>query len=245
MSLTSDITRVIERADALIDVFEGTSSAIQARIDQLAAAGRDTLRIVSVNAISGNDQNPGSVEQPYGTLAHAIEANAGTPVLVVNLYSDVALTKRVNTASRTIIIQGFGGGGSLRRTLSPAAEASNSPNWQGHRVAAGIIFDADGALQLRDIDLALPDVPEAIISRSFVSSNSGITAILRDVQLSIASPTSVASFMEAWSPAPVRLWASSTVLTPDVAGHVVSGIPAGANPNANTSNRFVSNLTSL
>ncbi|WP_321446900.1 hypothetical protein [uncultured Cohaesibacter sp.] len=246
MSLTDNITDLVDESRALIETFNAKKDDIDAAVARLEAAETMVTKWVYVDSVNGDDEGLGTAEEPYLTVEKAIDATKDNIRVLVLLLNDAVMTDRVTTGARALLFQGRNAAGeTVRRTLSFAAEAVTSPRWSGQRQCAGIEFSASGMVTFTSIDIVIPDCGEEITFPYLVHGGQSGELILRDCDVSIAAAGGVALLLSTYYPAPAALWASNVVLGTGVEGHLMRGVAAGVDPNTDTSNRFRSNLTSV
>lgn len=247
MSLTGDISNLIGKADALIETFENKSTEIDDKVASVIEDLSETAISIYVNAYAGDDNNDGrSVNKPVGTLEKALVLASKRSLGHIFLLSDVVMTKSMRQyLSQCALIGVSADGAYVRRKLRFLNEATNSPSSEGKRFPARLEMVGRAVIDVRYIDIELPDVSDdANWSGTVFNTGAGIDFFARNVSISLSGPSRSVKLLRSWD-GPVGFWASDLTLGDGMPGRLISGLDAGANPNEHSSNRFRSNLTSV
>lgn len=245
MSLESQIADLVTEAKGLIATFNGKKNEINAAVAAAIAAIPLNEKSFYINAISGDDKNPGTAEAPLKSLKQALYNTPAGGFVICYLQGDYVLDTQVavNSRSMSVCSDVAGVKRKLRCNYYTTSEGST---WQG-----GFVAYNSGMVMLTDIQLNLPSpaglspAPSSSKNFVFMSNSSGGTPIL-PVKLSgceVLAPSDWVGNLVAASASAIVFEASNTTFPANFGGRYISGIAAGANPASLTN--VLTNLGSL
>ncbi len=201
-----------------------------------------------VDPVNGNDSNAGpDLNNPMRTLDAVLLKLPRDGFTTIYLLGDVVVSNYSNLYA-PITIYGIQKGNSATggtfsaytRKLTFLSEAANSPVPGLGRTVAGFTVAA-AYIRYQYVSIVMGD-PVSAIGQKAHNILQGATAQLSSCSLDAPDDTSLASFCAGVDGARSSLWFSGS-LGPNASGRIVSGVPAGQNPNA-YGYTFQSNLLS-
>lgn len=154
MSLTTDITSIVARADALIATFEARKAAIDTAVAAALAAAPSLSRTFYIDAVLGNDAGSGEIGAPLQTIARAAALTPLGGFGSVRLLSDVHVGADIIVDGKDLSIMSSDSAIRRRLTFERYADTSSgSPQ----RALRGFLMTRCGKLTLRSLTIEMPD----------------------------------------------------------------------------------------
>lgn len=249
MSLETEISALVAAANALRNEFAGKRDQINAALAAALASVGAAWREIYVNPSSGNDANTGTAESPVLTLDRAFALASGSRVAArILLLGDVTLTARHTVYCATLQIVGVRHQpGAVNpyplepRSITYAAEAS-SREWDGQRATPAIFFQGVN-LRFTSVNITIPTPPDGVVYKKMIDMTQGGALLFEQVNIDAQDAATTAVLASSWSPSQLIAAFVYTTISTAARGHILDGVAAGADPNAQWFYR--SNLTSL
>lgn len=222
---------------------DSTTTSTQAIVNTIV--NRPPILNVYCDPGNGSDANDGATINTPKKSVDAIVAAMGSNATQILLLNDCLFRKRT-TIYAPLLVAGIQKANNsagyilFQRQISWLGSAENSPGGDGSSYCAGL-FTSAATARFDNTDFLIPDTPAGNSYRSFFDSSIHCSVVVYNSTVRVAVASAAAGFL--FGAQNSRLTVSlGYVLGAGAAGHVFSGIAAGANPNSLYN--YSSNVTS-
>lgn len=158
MSLETDVSNLVTKANTLIDYFNGKKSAIDTAVNAAIAAIPDTARTWWVDPVNGLDSNAGnSRTAPFKTIVKAMASTPNSGQCIVNLLGDYTMDTTMGLNVSYLTIYGID---AVSSGVTPKIkfkymlfDSAGTPSVQ---LAGFILYSFSASIELRNVDIDLP-----------------------------------------------------------------------------------------